>query len=189
MGKLLCSIGQSSTSLNKMRSLSMRLWWFGDLMRFTVTYSHLIPCKSVTFLICQNYIPPQTRSPGNICPMSVRIPCFLFIILQPLLCWELWRAAVKIIKESFDSILREKKIHKAHPPTQHGDPFREKANSNPWKMLMIMRWMTCMAACDKEHLFFEQTQPRFLRDTTKLRNISIMHGETRTSFIWCECTA
>lgn len=51
-----------------------------------------------------------------------------------------------------------------------------------------MRWMTCMAACDKEHLFFEQARRRFLGDPAMLRHISIIYGETKT-FIWCECTA
>lgn len=81
---------------------------------------------------------------------------------------------MEIIKKSFDSILRANS--RGSSTYSAWRPFRERANSNPWEMLTIMRWMTCMAACDKEHLFFEQAQARFLGDTTKLHNISIIHG-------------
>ena len=65
-------------------------------------------------------------------------------------------ATVEIIKRSSDRILgtnsRGSSTYSARRPicgerAQHRNP--------------VMRWMTCMAACDKEHSFFKQAHPRF----------------------------
>ncbi len=88
---------------------------------------------------------------------------FIFLLFSAFYGWRITEDAGEIIKESSDCILS---------PNIQGSstysawkPIWRKSSTNPVKMHTIMRWMTCMAACDKEHLLFEQAQLRFLGDT------------------------